>query len=78
MRRPKRINKYRRYRESNDITRDEAAFLLGISVSYLQKIENDFGNPGKELMYKMSLLYKCKMEDFFLCNSTSQKEKKVI
>jgi transcriptional regulator with XRE-family HTH domain len=63
MRKPKRINSFRKYRLSLGLSRENVASETGISFSYLEKIENDVRIPGRETLMKLSKFYNCKVED---------------
>ena len=63
MRKPKRINSFRKQRLFLGLTRENVANETGISFSYLEKIENDVRIPGLQTLIKLSKFYKCKIED---------------
>ena len=63
MRKPKRINKFRIYRTLSGLSREQLADLLGISVSYIEKIENDVRVPGRVQLINLSKIYNCKIDD---------------
>ena len=63
MRKPKRINSFRKQRLSLGLSRENVANETGISFSYLEKIENDVRIPGLQTLIKLSKFYKCKIED---------------
>jgi transcriptional regulator with XRE-family HTH domain len=65
MRVPKRINQFRKLRLNANLSRQDAAIQLGISESYLEKIENDVIVPGRNTLIKISKFYKCKLDDLF-------------
>jgi DNA-binding XRE family transcriptional regulator len=46
--------------------RSEAAKALNISKSMLIKVETGERKPGRDLIYRMSIIYKCSMDDIFL------------
>ena len=68
MRHPKRINKYREFRLRLGLTREEVANYIGISISYVEKIENDFKTPGKDKLFKLAKLFKCNVEELYQSN----------
>ena len=67
MRTMKETNNYRKHRLLSGLSQGEAAELLEISESYLEKIELNERLPGRETLIRMSKVYKCKMED--LCQT---------
>jgi transcriptional regulator with XRE-family HTH domain len=66
MRTAKRINSFRKHRLLSGLSREQAAEMLEISESYLEKIENDFRLPGRDLIIKMATLYTCKIDSLCL------------
>jgi transcriptional regulator with XRE-family HTH domain len=60
----KEINKYLEYRLLTGLNREEAAKKIGISESYLEKIEYGYQQPGRETLIKLSKFYNCKIDDF--------------
>lgn len=63
MRKPKRINSFRNYRMLSGLSRKQLADILGISVSYIEKIENDVRIPGRLQLINLSKIYNCKIDD---------------
>lgn len=63
MRKPKRINTFRSHRTDSGFSRKQAAEKIGISVSYLEKIENDVRIPGRRQLVNMAKVYNCKIDD---------------
>lgn len=57
------MNNYKQLRILSDLTRKDAANLLGISWYYLRNIENGQRIPGRNILVKMSALYKCSLEE---------------
>lgn len=60
-----RKQKLRAYRDNCGLLLDEAATLLGISKTYLVKIENGEKDPTLELALKIAKFYKTTVEDLF-------------
>ncbi len=60
-----RKQKMREYRDNCGLLIDEAATLLGISKTYLVKIENNEKDPTLELALKFAKLYKTTVDDLF-------------
>ena len=65
MKQPKRINTFREYRLRSGLSREEVISLLDISESYLEKIENDYRTPGKDILFKMAEIYNCRVEELY-------------
>jgi len=57
------MNKYKKLRISTGLSRKDVATLLDISVYYVRNIENGQRTPGKNILVKMSKLYKCRIEE---------------
>ena len=55
----------RKARKKAGLTIKQAANLLGISESYLYKIERERRVPGRETIAKMQKLYNCSFEELF-------------
>ena len=60
-----RKQKLRAYREKCGLLIDEAATLLGISKTYLVKIENGEKDPTLELALKIAKFYKTTVDELF-------------
>ena len=60
-----RKQKMRAYRDNCGLLIDEAATLLGISKTYLVKIENGEKDPTLELALKIAKLYKTTVDELF-------------
>ena len=60
-----RKKKLRAYREKCGLLIDEAATLLGISKTYLVKIENGEKDPTLELALKIAKFYKTTVDELF-------------
>ena len=60
-----RKQKMRAYREKCGLLIDEAAILLGISKTYLVKIENGEKDPTLELALKIAKFYKTTVDELF-------------
>lgn len=60
-----RKQKMRAYRENCGLLIDEAATLLGISKTYLVKIENGEKDPTLELVLKIAKFYKTTVDNLF-------------
>lgn len=60
-----RKQKLKAYRENCGLLIDEAATLLGISKTYLVKIENGEKDPTLELALKIAKFYKATVDDLF-------------
>ena len=60
-----RKQKLRAYRENCGLLIDEAATLLGISKTYLVKIENGEKDPTLELALKTAKFYKTSVDELF-------------
>lgn len=60
-----RKQKMRAYRDNCGLLIDEAATLLGISKTYLVKIENGEKDPTLELALKIAKFYKTKVDELF-------------
>lgn len=60
-----RKQKLRAYRENCGLLIDEAATLLGISKTYLVKIENGTKDPTLELALKIAKFYKTTVDELF-------------
>ena len=60
-----RKQKMRTYRERCGLMIDEAATLLGISKTYLVKIENGEKDPTLELAIKIAKFYKITVDELF-------------
>ncbi len=60
-----RKQKMREYRDNCGLLIDEAATLLGISKTYLVKIENGEKDPTLELALKIAKFYKTTVDDLF-------------
>ena len=60
-----RKQKLRAYRENCGLLIEEAATLLGISKTYLVKIENGEKDPTLELALKIARFYKTTVDDLF-------------
>ena len=60
-----RKQKMRAYRENCGLLIDEAAILLGISKTYLVKIENGEKDPTHELALKIAKFYKTTVDELF-------------
>ncbi|MBE6771104.1 MAG: helix-turn-helix domain-containing protein [Ruminococcaceae bacterium] len=61
-----RKQKMRAYRENCGLLIDEAATLLGISKTYLVKIENGEKDPTLELALKIAKFYKTTVDELFV------------
>ncbi|MBQ8459175.1 helix-turn-helix transcriptional regulator [bacterium] len=48
-----------------DITQEQFAEMIDISLSHISKIEQGLTSPTAILLYKMSLVLKIPMEEFF-------------
>ena len=57
------MNIYKLKRKSLGLTQKEVARQLGIEISSLNAIESGYRSPGKLLMYQMSKLFNCHMEE---------------
>lgn len=55
----------RAYRDNCGLLIDEAATLLGISKTYLVKIENGEKDPTLELALKIARFYKTTVDELF-------------
>jgi len=65
-------NKFKVIRENTNLSTDEAAKSLEISISMLYKIEQGHRNPSLRLMKKMAEIYRCPIQKIFLaCNITN-------
>lgn len=60
-----RKQKMRAYRDNCGLLIDEAATLLGISKTYLVKIENGEKDPTLELALKIAKFYKTTVDNLF-------------
>lgn len=60
-----RKQKLKAYRENCGLLIDEAATLLGISKTYLVKIENGEKDPTLELALKIAKFYKTTVDELF-------------
>lgn len=60
-----RKQKIRAYRDNCGLLIDEAAALLGISKTYLVKIENGEKDPTLELALKIAKFYKTTVDELF-------------
>jgi transcriptional regulator with XRE-family HTH domain len=60
------ITTYESARLRSGYDRETASMLLGISESYLEKIEFQIKKPGRETLKKMSKLYKTTMDELFV------------
>lgn len=60
-----RKQKMRAYRDNCGLLIDEAATLLGISKTYLVKIENGEKDPTLELALKIAKFYNATVDDLF-------------
>ena len=60
-----RKQKMRAYRDNCGLLIDEAATLLGISKTYLVKIENGEKDPTLELALKIAKFYKTTVDELF-------------
>ena len=60
-----RKQKMRAYRENCGLLIDEAATLLGISKTYLVKIESGEKDPTLELALKIAKFYKTTVDELF-------------
>lgn len=59
------MNKYKELRINIGLTRKEASEKLGISWYHLRNIENNQRIPGRNVIIKMSSLYKCTINELF-------------
>lgn len=59
----KPFNAIRLCRLHADLTRDEAAKLMGIAKSSIIKYELNFAKPGINALQKMSVAYKCTIDE---------------
>lgn len=57
------MNKYKSLRLAAGLTRKDVAIILEISIYHVRNIETGQRSPGKNILLKMSKLYKCKVED---------------
>lgn len=58
-------------RKNKNLTQEQVAKILTISVQYLSMLENGIRNPSDTLKQKMAKLYGCDIADIFLTiNST--------
>ena len=57
------MNNYKQLRILQNLSRKDAAYILNISLYYLRNIENGQRVPGRNVLIKMSKLYKCSLED---------------
>lgn len=57
--------KYKLARQKAGLERQQAALLMGISYSYLAKIEREKRFPGRETIIKMQKLYGCTFTELF-------------
>lgn len=60
-----RKQKLKVYRENCGLLIDEAANFLGISKTYLEKIENGEKDPTLELALKIAKFYKTTVDNLF-------------
>ena len=67
MRPMKETNNYRKYRLLSGLSQEEAAKLIEISESYLEKIELNEREPGRDTLIRMSKIYNCSLDA--LCKS---------
>lgn len=56
------MNKYKELRISTGLSRKDVAILLDVSTYHIRNIENGQREPGKNILIKMSKIYKCKVE----------------
>ena len=61
-----RKQKLRAYRENCGLLIEEAAILLGISKTYLVKIENGEKDPTLELALKIAKFYRTTVDQLFI------------
>ncbi len=57
------MNKYKKLRLDVNLSRKDVALLLGVSLYHIRNIENGQRTPGKNILLKMSKIYRCKIED---------------
>lgn len=57
------INSYESARLLAGYDRETACKMLGVSISYLEKIEYNLRQPGREVLKRMSKVYKKSMDE---------------
>lgn len=60
-------------RQNKELTQEQVASRLSITIEYLSMLENGNRNPSDKLKEKMAKLYNCNISDIFLAiNSTKR------
>jgi len=60
-------------RNKQDMTRDQAAGIIGIDPRYLTNIENKGQNPSLQVFYKLVTLFQLSVDQFFYPNAAPNK-----
>lgn len=64
-------------RNAKDLTQEQSAKILSITIIYLSMLENGKRNPSDGLKKKMAKLYECNVADIFSAiNSTKRLKRK--
>ncbi len=58
-------NKLREYRARQNLTQDDLAKKAGVTRQTIIAIENERYNPSLELAFKLSKVFRTKIEDLF-------------
>ena len=58
-------NKLREYRARQNLTKDDLAKKAGVTRQTIIAIENERYNPSLELAFKLSKVFRTKIEDLF-------------
>lgn len=67
------VNKLKQSRESNQITQEQLAQLVGVSRQSIISIEKGYYVPTSVLALKISFVLKSKVEDLFVLEETDWK-----
>ena len=59
------INRIKERREELGITQQELADKIGVSLSWIRKIENHKVKPSIQLMVRVSVALDCRVDDLF-------------
>lgn len=53
-------------RLKNNLTRNDVAKSIGVTVTYVYMLENGDRKPSDDLKIKLARLYECSIEDIFM------------
>ncbi|WP_025910742.1 helix-turn-helix transcriptional regulator [Priestia flexa] len=63
-------NQLRVYRESNALRQEDLGKLLGISKSFISRIEQGKKQPNLIMALRMAAILKCKVDDLFFLDKS--------